>query len=229
MKVSVIIPAYNEGAFIGKCLESILDQEVKADEIIVVDNNSADNTAEIAEKMAIKVVKEKNQGLIFARNKGFDSARYEIIARCDADVIVPPSWIKRIKYNFETQKIDALSGPILYCDLMIKSLLPVRIYSQSLKLLLKGNRALHGPNMAVSKRIWKIVKPLISLDDSLVHEDIDLSINILRAKGKIKYDTSLIVKTSARRIKEKPASFFIEYPTRLVKTFWVNHKLLSIL
>jgi len=222
MKVSVIIPAYNEEVFIGKCLESIVNQEELPGEIIVVDNNSTDNTARIAERMGVKVVKEKNQGLIFARNKGFDSARYEIIARCDADVIVPTDWVKRIKYNFETQNIDALSGPVLFYDSIIKSPLPVQIYSESLKLLLRGNRALLGPNMAVSKRIWKIVKPLVSLNDSLVHEDIDLSINILRAKGKIEYDASLIVKTSARRIKKRPVSFFVEYPTRLLKTFWVN-------
>jgi glycosyltransferase involved in cell wall biosynthesis len=222
MKVSVIIPAYNEEVFIGKCLESIVNQEELPGEIIVVDNNSTDNTARIAGRMGVKVVKEKNQGLIFARNKGFDSARYEIIARCDADVIVPTDWVKRIKYNFETQNIDALSGPVLFYDSIIKSPLPVQIYSESLKLLLRGNRALLGPNMAVSKRIWKIVKPLVSLNDSLVHEDIDLSINILRAKGKIEYDASLIVKTSARRIKKRPVSFFVEYPTRLLKTFWVN-------
>ena len=222
MKVSVIIPAYNEEVFIGKCLESIVNQEELPGEIIVVDNNSTDNTARIAGRMGVKVVKEKNQGLIFARNKGFVSARYEIIARCDADVIVPTDWVKRIKYNFETQNIDALSGPVLFYDSIIKSPLPVQIYSESLKLLLRGNRALLGPNMAVSKRIWKIVKPLVSLNDSLVHEDIDLSINILRAKGKIEYDASLIVKTSARRIKKRPVSFFVEYPTRLLKTFWVN-------
>ena len=224
MKISIVIPAFNEEKYIGSCLKSINNQEVKADEIIVVDNNSTDNTPKVAKHFRVKVIKEDMQGLIFARNKGFNSARYEIIARCDADVTVPSNWVKRIKYNFETQKIDALSGPILYCDSIIKSTLPSRIYSESLKLLLNGNRVLFGPNMAITKTIWKTVNPLVNLNDSLVHEDIDLSINILRVKGKIKYDPLLIVKTSARRIKEKPMSFFVEYPTRLLKTFRVNRK-----
>ena len=224
MKVSVIIPAYNEEKIIGRCLESILNQKEPPEEIILVDNKSTDHTAGIARSAGIRVVKESKQGLTHARNKGFNSAKHEIIARCDADVIVPPDWIKRIKHNFETKTIDALSGPVVFYDLISQTALPSQIYSHSLKFILKGNRVLHGPNMALTKTIWKKVKPHVNLDDSLVHEDVDLSINITKANGKIGYDASLTVKTSARRIKKRPASFFIEYPIRLLKTFWVNRK-----
>ena len=222
MKVSIVIPAFNEEEFIKECLVSVLNQKELPDEIIVVDNNSTDDTAKIAKRLGAKVVTENRQGLIFARNKGFDCAKYEILARCDADTVVPTNWVKRIKYNFEKQKINALTGPILYYDTMVKTLLPVRIYSRSLKLLLNGNRVLFGPNMAITKSIWERVEPFVNLNDSLVLEDVDLSINILKAKGKIGYDPSLIVKTSARRIKKRPVSFFVEYPARLVKTLWVN-------
>ncbi len=223
MKVSVVIPAYNEEDFIENCVKSILQQDDLPDEIIVVDNNSSDNTPFLAQKNGVKVAKEKKQGLTYARNKGFDIAKYEIIARCDADVIVPSNWIKRIKYNFENKKIDALSGPVTFYDLAVKSTIPVRAYSKSLKLLLKGDRVLIGPNMAITKSMWERVKDSVNSDDSRVLEDVDLSINIVRAKGKIEYDPQLIVKTSARRIRKKPLSFFVEYPIRLVKTFWVNH------
>ena len=195
MKVSVIIPAYNEEKIIGRCLESILNQKEPPEEIILVDNKSTDHTAGIARSAGIRVVKESKQGLTHAR-----------------------------KHNFETKTIDALSGPVVFYDLISQTALPSQIYSHSLKFILKGNRVLHGPNMALTKTIWKKVKPHVNLDDSLVHEDVDLSINITKANGKIGYDASLTVKTSARRIKKRPASFFIEYPIRLLKTFWVNRK-----
>lgn len=224
MKISVVIPAFNEEKYIGSCLKSVNDQEIKADEIIVVDNNSTDKTKSIAEKMGAVVVMEKKQGMTHARNKGFESAKYRIIARCDADVIVPRNWIKKIKQNFETKGLDAFSGPIIYHDSFLKSasILPSYIYLESLRAISKGNRYLLGPNMAIKKSVWLKVKKFVNLDDSKVHEDIDLSLNIIKAGGKIGYDSSLAVKASSRRIKSKPKSFFLEYPARIAKTFLIN-------
>ena len=222
MKVSVIVPAYNEEGYIKDCLESILTQTVNPDEIIVIDNNSTDKTAQIARKMGARVVKEEKQGMIYARNKGFDIAKYEILTRCDADAQVSPDWIERIKFNFANYKIDALSGPILFYDSIIKSPLPAEIYSKFMRIILKGNETLIGPNMSLTKNIWQRVKHLVCLDDGIVHEDIDLSINITKVGGKIIHDKKLIVRTSARRIKENPSSFFTEYPLRVFKTLWVN-------
>ncbi len=222
MKVSVVVPAFNEENYIKDCLESILTQTVSPDEIIVVDNNSTDRTVQIAKKMGARVVKETRQGMIHARNKGFDSAKYEIIARCDADSRVPVDWIKRIKFNFENYDIDALSGPTIFYDYAIKSQLPVKIYTRFMKLLLRGNQTLIGPNMSLTKSSWLRVRNFVCLDDQKVHEDIDLSLNIFRIGGKIIHDNEVVVKISARRIKENPSSFFIEYPARLAKTLWIN-------
>src|SRR3990170_5274074 len=99
MRVSLIIPVYNEEESIVKCLESIVNQEEKPDEIIVVDNNCTDKTAEIAQKFGARIVKEKKQGMIYTRNTGFDSAQYEILAKTDADAILPSNWISKIKEN----------------------------------------------------------------------------------------------------------------------------------
>ena len=227
MKVSVVIPAYNEEVFIGRCLGAMVGQSVEADEIIVVDNNSKDKTVEIAKRFDhVKVVKEKVQGMIPARNRGFDEAKYNIMARCDADVIVPNDWIERIKKNFGKKDIDALSGPVAYTDspLINSSPIPSHVYLESLRLLSKGNRYLVGPNMIITKSIWKRVREFVNPDDTIVHEDLDLSLKIINDGGKIGYDAKLIVSSSARRIVGKPKSFFIEYPTRMFKTFWVNKK-----
>lgn len=226
MKVSVIIPAYNEEKYIKKALLSVVDQKISADEIIVVDNNSSDKTKEIALKMGARVINEKIQGMIPTRNRGFNEAKFDIIARIDSDVIVPPNWIKRIKHNFETKKIDALSGPVILTDPRLKMIpespLPGHLYMESLRLLTNGNRYLQGPNMSLTKNIWLKVRDLVNMDETKVHEDLDLSLKILKIGGIIDYDKKLIVKESARRMIEKPESFFVEYPVRIIKTFLAN-------
>lgn len=221
MKVSVVVPAHNEERYIRKCLRSLLAQEEKADEIIVVDNNSTDKTAAIAEKMGIKVLKEKRQGIIFARNTGFDACQGDIIARTDADTVVPRKWIKIIKKDFEDHNIAALSGPAKFG---IESLLPLvkLIFFQTNKVIL-GHHTLYGPNMALKKSMWEKVKSETCRNDKLVHEDIDLGIHIARY-GHIWFDPNLIVKTSARRIKD-PKTFFIKYNIKWVKSIQ-RHKFL---
>lgn len=226
MKVSVIIPAYNEEKYIKKAILSVLKQEIPADEIIVVDNNSTDKTKTIAEKLGVKVITEKTQGMTPARNRGFNEAKYEIIARIDADVVVPTDWIKRLKRNFKTKKIDALTGPVILTDPKHKyfpeSPLPSHLYLESLRVLSNGKRYLQGPHMIITKEIWDKTKDLVNLDDSKVHEDLDLSLKILKVGGIIGYDRKLTVKESARRLFERPESFFVEYPIRIIKTFIEN-------
>lgn len=226
MKVSVVIPAYNEEKNIGKALEHLQSQEEKADEIIVVDNNSTDRTAEIATKHGAIVVTETAQGMIPARNRGFNEAKYGIIARTDADTHVPPTWIKQIKEDFENDKsLVGLSGTTHFYDFPVHDVLQ---YSQwqnkAVYALIKSqikHPTLHGPNMAILKSSWEKIKNEVCLDDKYVHEDTDLAIHLGRY-GKIKIDPTLIVKTSFRRWKSLYS--FYEYPYRLFKTFR-NHNL----
>lgn len=224
MKVSVVIPAYNEETCIENCLKSLLHQTLKADEIILVDNNCTDCTDKIAEKFSVKIITEKKQGMIWARNKGFDEAQFDIVARCDADVILPSDWIKKIKENFSRFPIDALTGKITYYDLPLSSPFLAELYLNAMRLYQGGRETMLGPNMAIAKNMWKKIRSEVCLDDTQVHEDVDLAIHILKHQGKIKRDKSLIVQASGRRIKEDPFSFFLEYPVRLVKTITKHGK-----
>ncbi len=228
MKISVVIPAYNEEKYIKKALSSVMNQSVEADEIIVINNNSKDRTKEIALNLGVKVIDEKVQGMTPARNRGFNEAKYDVIARIDADVIVPTDWIKRLKRNFEAKKIDALTGPVILTHAKLKMLpqspFPSHLYLESLRALSNGRRYLQGPHMALTNDIWLKVKDLVTMDDSKVHEDLDLSLKIFKVGGLIGYDKKLIVKESARRLVSKPESFFIEYPIRIIKTFIENNR-----
>jgi len=217
MKVSVVIPAYNEEKYIGLCLQSLSRQLEMADEIIVVNNNSTDQTAKIAKSFKVTVIDEPQRGITFARNSGFNHAQYPIIARCDADSILPNDWIKRIKSNFEG-KIDALTGPVIFCDLPIHIALSTKLYFFIVKAIQGFKNPLMGPNMVLTQEIWAKVKNEVCLQDHLVHEDIDLAIHINRAGGRIVFDPNLIIRVSGRRITNDPLSFFWEYPIRFVKT-----------
>ena len=85
--VSVVIPAYNAGKYISRAIDSVLSQTLKADEIIVVDDGSNDDTAEVVEGYGeqIILIRQKNSGASAARNRGIEAASGEWIAFLDAD------------------------------------------------------------------------------------------------------------------------------------------------
>ena len=85
--VSVVIPTYNYGRFIGEAIESALSQTHAPLELIVVDDGSTDNTCEVLKQYAgqVQYISQKNQGPSAARNKGILAARGEWIAFLDAD------------------------------------------------------------------------------------------------------------------------------------------------
>jgi len=97
--VSVVIIVRNMPDTIGDCLESLLDQTVPKDkyEIIVVDNNSTDNTREIVRKYPVKLVSEEKVGNFGgARNMGITNSKGEIVAFIDADCIAEKDWIQKM-------------------------------------------------------------------------------------------------------------------------------------
>lgn len=229
MKISVVIPVYNEERYIVPCIKSLLNQTESPYEIVVVDNNCNDNTTSLCKQFPqITLIHESIQGMIPARNKGFDFVSGDIIARCDADTILPSSWISRIKKQFTTYKIDALTGPLAFYDLYLKNTLASETYSTLFKPILKGNDVLMGPNMILTKQIWNKVKKRVCLDDTKVHEDIDLTLHIIEYGGIIKRDKKLVVTISGRRIKHNPTSFFGEYPIRIIRTLLAHKEYLSI-
>ncbi len=106
MKISVVIPCYNEEKTIEKVIKNI-PQDVF--EIIVVDNNSTDKTAEIAKKLGAKVVKEKRQGYGYALQRGFKEAQGDIVVTLDGDGQYPSEKINELINYFLENNLDFLN------------------------------------------------------------------------------------------------------------------------
>ena len=221
MRVSVVIPAYNEGAYIEECIASLKSQTIQPDEIIVVDNNSTDNTVKIAKDAGATVIYEKIQGISYARNTGFNAAQYEIIARCDGDSRLPTDWIEKIKKRFESDStMVGLSGPgVVYDNLTIinnKPRIQSFLYFSATKAI-QGYDTLFGSNMAILNKTWKIIKNETCMDNTKVHEDMDLAMH-MHPYGSMLYDPTLIAHISSRRFKKNPLNA-LEYLNRWVTTF----------
>lgn len=223
MNISVVIPVYNEEKYIEQCLSCIFKQSKKPYEIIVVDNNSTDQSANIIKKYPVIYIFEKKQGIIHARNAGFNMAKGDIIARTDADTLLPLNWIEKIEQHFFDVKTNALSGGFIFYDAYSKNKIYSTVYEKLMHMFIKHNIFL-GPNMILRKTLWEKVKNYICLDDKKVHEDLDLSIHLTSIGEEIIFDPSLTVQISSRRIKSDPASFFIEYFFRAIKTIQ-SHKI----
>ena len=99
MKLTIIIPAFNEEAYLPSTLDSIHAAATHTDaevDIIVVDNNSVDDTAAVARSKGATVVHEPVQGIARARNAGAGHAEGDVLVFVDADVQLPPTLLEEI-------------------------------------------------------------------------------------------------------------------------------------
>jgi glycosyltransferase involved in cell wall biosynthesis len=101
LRISVIIPAYNEERCIGLTLENIFRMKYPNFEVIVVDDGSTDGTSEIAKRYPIKYIKIKHSGPAAAKNAGIKEATGELIVIHDAnDLILDEKFLNKIAYSY---------------------------------------------------------------------------------------------------------------------------------
>jgi glycosyltransferase involved in cell wall biosynthesis len=120
MKASVIICTYNRSSLLNDSVVSIINQDLPHIhyEIIVVDNNSSDNTRDVvmeliaASPVSLKYIIEPRQGLSFARNTGITEAIGELIVFTDDDIDADKCWLSEIVSAFETPNIACVGGPL---------------------------------------------------------------------------------------------------------------------
>ena len=120
MKATVVICTYNRSNFLQKAISSLQNQDFPLDqyEIVIVDNNSSDNTKEVVNDfikdspVKISYIPEKRQGLSFARNTGVDNSSGEIVAFMDDDAEAERQWLASLAELFNNPKVAAAGGPV---------------------------------------------------------------------------------------------------------------------
>jgi len=110
-KVSIIIPVYNCKKYVGKSIQSALNQTYKNGEIIVVDDGSTDGSGEICEEYAkkaanIRVIHQENKGLGETRNVGISCATGDYLTYLDSDDYIALDCIERVVEAAEKYKVD---------------------------------------------------------------------------------------------------------------------------
>lgn len=209
MKISIVIPVYNEADSLGACLEAISRQTEKPYEVIVVNNNSTDGTVKVAQSFDfVTLLNETRQGVVHARNRGFNAARGDIIARIDADSVLPVTWFEAVHNIFELSDIDAVSGAPHYYDFPLARLadaidLPLRA---RLARKLGDTNFLWGANMALRRSAWLKVRRSLCQENGL-HEDFDLAIHLQERGHQVSYDEKLLANVSSRRIDTSFAAY----------------------
>ncbi len=201
-RTSVVVPAFDEEQLLGACLRSLGRQTRPPLEVVVVDNNSRDRTAQVARAHGARVVTEPVQGIWPAAATGYDAAVGAIIARCDADSVLPPDWVERIEDAFDADPdLRAVTGPGVFAALppvrrLLADVLYMRAYFVLVGLAL-GHPPLFGSNFAMRAAAWREVRGEVHAASDAVHDDIDLSFHLARGR-QIRLDRRLRADISAR-------------------------------
>ena len=214
MKISFVVPAYNEQALLGRSLLAIREEIARAGlklgeeaEIIVVNNASTDDTRAVALAVeGVRVVDEPRKGLVQARWSGFENSTGELIANIDADTVIPEGWLAEVLRQFgRSAELVGLSGPYVYYGVPRKVNVVVACYYRLAWLayvfnhyVLNIGAMLQGGNFVVKREaMLKLGNP--DLRFSFYGEDTDMA-NRLSKVGTVKFTFRLPAQSSGRRL-----------------------------
>lgn len=206
--VSVIVPAYNEGAVIERSIESLLHLIYPALEIIVVDDGSSDDTYERAWRYTgkkgvaeVRVLRQENGGKSRALNNGIRHARGELIMAVDADSRVDPVSLLYIVPHFKNPEVGAVAGNVKVVNrhnLLTK--MQALEYIEGLNMVRRSQgyfsavNVIPGPLGVFRKSVLRDVG---YYDHDTFAEDCDVTIKILTHRWKIEYEPFAVTWTEA--------------------------------
>ena len=212
-RLSFVIPAYNEEAYLPGCLASILEQTAAlepAPEIIVVNNASTDATREVALRFpGVAVVDEPRKGLTFARQAGFAASTGDLIANVDSDARLTPGWVRDVVQAFEDEpELIGLSGPLVYYDLAPRQRAQVRVFyaiawvSYAInRWVLRVGSMMQGGNFIVRRTALEEIGGF-NTAITFYGEDTDIA-RRLHKLGRTRFTFALKMFSSARRLKHE--------------------------
>ncbi|MEM0106796.1 MAG: glycosyltransferase [Candidatus Micrarchaeaceae archaeon] len=223
VRLSIVIPTYNEGKYINNLLESIFNQDFKDFEVIIADGNSSDDTIEIAKRYkGIKIIKNK-KSVAIARNAGAKLAKASVIYFLDADTVVEPHTLANVNNTFK-EKIACATGPI---NVLGKSSFSIKLwywfnYYLLVKLsMLLGKPSFIGSNLAVARDVF--LKSGGFNVNLRTYEDCDFSIRA-SAYGKVEFKKGIKIQASDRRIKKWGLLHYIKFTAINAYKYYVKKK-----
>ena len=109
--ISVVVPIYNVAEYLNECIDSILNQDYKTTEILLIDDGSTDHSGKICDEYArkhrnIRVIHQKNAGLSAARNKGLSVAKGHYICFIDSDDYILPGYLSEMMKTIKKENAD---------------------------------------------------------------------------------------------------------------------------
>ena len=224
LKVSVVIPAFNEEKYIENTLFSLLKSEQKTQlsyEMILVDNNSSDKTVQIARRfigrMNLRIIKEPRQGRGIARARGFAEAKGEIILSADADTIFYPGWIEDLVSQLKGDTV-AITTTCKIVDCKPLTNLVFNFTQPKVMVLYKlclGHYWLNGFSFGILESVYKKSGGFnINLQ---AQEDIDLAFRVAKL-GKIRFINKPVI-FSGRRFRKGLLVGYYEYAQTFIEAF----------
>jgi len=205
LKVSVIVPAYNEEKSILSSIESLLAQDYDNYEVILVDDGSTDKTLEIAterEGPRLKVIRQENKGKAEALNTGIRAASGSVVLTVDADTRLNYGALRAIAARFSADpKLGGLAGNVKVDKAkgLLQRLQEVE-YTTSIGLTRKGQSMLAsvmivpGPIAAFRK---DAVEKVRYFSPDTFAEDFDITLAMLKERYRVEYEDRAIAYTIA--------------------------------
>ena len=231
VKISVVIPTYNDEKDIGKCLSTLKRQTFKDFEIIIVDGHSKDNTIKIARKYNVKIFYENIGTRGGACNIGVRKTRGKIIVFTDADAYFPINWLSKIWKEFEKdKKLTVLGGNDIIDDnkpFFEKAVFQIDLAKRENVLIKDAYKRIRGCNSAYKRNAFikegGFNPKLASIEETEFHYR-------LHKKGyKMKYNPNIFIYHRRRRnIKGLFKQFFRNGMGR-INAIKINKDLLSFI
>lgn len=223
IRVSVVVPVLDDADHLRRCLAALAVQTRPADEVVVVDNGSRDDGAEVARAAGAVVVDEPVRGIARASARGYDRATGDVVVRLDADSVPPPGWIAEAVRLLEDPDVVAVTGPGRPSDAgAVRRGVWDAVYMRPYFTLMRGALArppLFGSAMAMRRGTWLAVRSRTHRDDPEVHDDVDLAMQLDPAW------TVLVSPTLAVQVSSRPLDGFgsaVVRTRRAFHTFRVN-------
>ncbi|WP_426321075.1 glycosyltransferase family A protein [Microbacterium sp. E-13] len=238
-RISVVIPVKDDDTELVRCLRALAAQTRAPDEVIVVDNGSADASAGVARALGARVVRCEAPGIPAASAAGYDAATGDIVLRLDADCVPGDGWVSAMADAFAARPdVAAFTGGAHFVDGPRALRAPLAAlylgaYAAVMTVTL-GHLPLFGSNLGMRGDAWRSIRSSVHRDDPRLHDDMDLSFH-LGERRRIRYlpraDMGISMRpfanggSFARRVSRGARTVLIHFPHDFPPVRW-NRRLL---